>query len=170
MQQIAIQKANIEQFPIIQSLAEAIWHEHYVPIIGMAQVEYMLAKFYNTAAMITQQSEGQQFWLITENAAPIGFLGITPQGGDGSYFLNKFYILPTAQGKGIGQKVFDLIVSQYADLRNIRLQVNRKNYKPINFYFKLGFKIEKLAVFEIGEGYVMDDFIMRYKKKTNSPK
>jgi ribosomal protein S18 acetylase RimI-like enzyme len=48
--------------------------------------------------------------------------------------------------------------------QSIRLTVNRENYKAINFYFKLGFKIEKVADFDIGQGYVMNDFVMLWGK------
>jgi len=44
--------------------------------------------------------------------------------------------------------------------RPIRLQVNRKNYKAINFYFKNGFTIESVGDFDIGGGYYMNDFVM----------
>jgi RimJ/RimL family protein N-acetyltransferase len=47
----------------------------------------------------------------------------------------------------------------------IKLTVNRQNFKSINFYFKNGFKIEKVEDFDIGNGYWMNDFIM--VKKNN---
>jgi ribosomal protein S18 acetylase RimI-like enzyme len=42
----------------------------------------------------------------------------------------------------------------------MRLQVNRKNVKAINFYFKNGFVIEDAKDFDIGSGYFMKDFVM----------
>jgi hypothetical protein len=38
------------------------------------------------------------------------------------------------------------------------------NVASINFYFKNGFKIEKWADFEIGNGYEMNDYIMLWKQ------
>jgi ribosomal protein S18 acetylase RimI-like enzyme len=49
--------------------------------------------------------------------------------------------------------------------KTIRLTVNRQNFKSINFYFKLGFKIEKVADFDIGNGYFMNDFVMLWKAR-----
>ena len=46
----------------------------------------------------------------------------------------------------------------------LRLTVNRQNFKSINFYFKNGFKIEQVADFDIGNGYVMNDFVMVWRK------
>jgi ribosomal protein S18 acetylase RimI-like enzyme len=45
-------------------------------------------------------------------------------------------------------------------MHELRLQVNRQNYKAINFYFRNGFIIESIADFDIGDGYFMNDFIM----------
>jgi ribosomal protein S18 acetylase RimI-like enzyme len=41
------------------------------------------------------------------------------------------------------------------------LQVNKDN-KAVEFYKKVGFHIEKEALFDIGHGFVMDDYIMAY--------
>ena len=46
----------------------------------------------------------------------------------------------------------------------VRLTVNRKNFKAINFYFKQGFIIEEVKDFDIGNNYEMNDFIMLYKR------
>jgi ribosomal protein S18 acetylase RimI-like enzyme len=45
----------------------------------------------------------------------------------------------------------------------VRLNVNRQNYKSINFYFKLGFKIEKVVDIDLDKGYQMNDFIMLHR-------
>jgi hypothetical protein len=50
----------------------------------------------------------------------------------------------------------------------MRLTVNRQNYKSINFYFKIGFRIEKCADFPIGNGFVMNDFVMVWRKPTRT--
>jgi ribosomal protein S18 acetylase RimI-like enzyme len=61
---------------------------------------------------------------------------------------------------GIGAKVFEQILEFVKENKKISLQVNRKNFKSINFYFKQGFTIEYVKDFEIGNGYLMEDFIM----------
>jgi hypothetical protein len=40
------------------------------------------------------------------------------------------------------------------------------NYKSVNFYFRLGFIIEKTTDIDIGDGYFMNDFIMLYQPGT----
>jgi RimJ/RimL family protein N-acetyltransferase len=74
-------------------------------------------------------------------------------------------LLQTKQRKGSGTQAFHLILNQFPELTEIRLQVNRQNYQAINFYFKIGFVIDKVADFDIGDGYFMNDFIMKWEKK-----
>ena len=60
---------------------------------------------------------------------------------------------------------FLLLLDLFPDLNTMRLTVNRSNFKSINFYFKLGFIIEEVKDFDIGNNYFMNDFIMIYKRK-----
>jgi ribosomal protein S18 acetylase RimI-like enzyme len=55
----------------------------------------------------------------------------------------------------------EALFSPIGGLRSITLTVNRQNYKAINFYFKNGFTIDHIANFDIGKGYVMEDFVMK---------
>ncbi len=147
-------------YAAIQHLAKAIWQDHYVPMVGQAQVDYMLERFYTPEALAQQAAEGQQFWLVEQGEIVCGYVAVTER-EEGEYFLNKFYLSTHLQGKGLGEKVFNTLLGNYNSLKIMKLQVNINNYKTINFYFKVGFKIEKRFVLDIGDGFVMDDFIMK---------
>jgi ribosomal protein S18 acetylase RimI-like enzyme len=159
LQLVAASEENISS---IQALADVIWNDHYPDIIGQEQVDYMLNRFYSVGAMKEQMREGQQFFLVLFDGREIGFVAIENR-GEGSYFLNKFYISTMVQRGGIGHGVWALLRDLLPDMREMRLQVNRQNYKAINFYFKSGFVIERVADFDIGDGYFMNDFVMVYR-------
>jgi diamine N-acetyltransferase len=78
-------------------------------------------------------------------------------------FISKFYIDQDVAGKGTGTGAFLTLLDIYRPER-IRLTVNRQNIKAINFYFKNGFRIECVADFDIGHGFVMNDFVMVWQK------
>lgn len=143
----------------IQALAHEIWNDHYPAIIGQEQVDYMLNHMYAADSMLAQMQSGQQFFLVLDNENPIGFASVENK-GSGNYFLNKCYIKTSTQRSGVGSYVIHEILRNYPDCSELRLQVNRQNYKAINFYFKMGFVIEQVADFDIGDGYFMNDFIM----------
>ena len=74
------------------------------------------------------------------------------------------YVLPETQGKGIGRQMMDCIAQIALSNQNqtLHLTVNKKN-KATDFYLKYGFEITEEVVFDIGNGYVMDDYIMEKK-------
>lgn len=152
--------------PAIQQLAQRTWRAHYPDIIGAAQTEYMLGKFYSEEGLRQQMDEGQQFWLVQDSAAteggPLGFLAVSDQ-SEGRFFLHKFYLDNGRRGRGLGKIVFDLLLARCPSLREMRLTVNRQNFKSINFYFRIGFTIEQCVDIAIGAGYEMNDFRMLLK-------
>lgn len=151
--------------PLIREMAETIWWSHYPAIIGDEQVKFMLGKMYSLESLHSQIEEGKQlFYILVEDENPIGFIGIEPLDST-SAFIHKFYLLQTKQRKGSGTSAFQLVLNQFPEVKEIHLQVNRQNYQAINFYFKIGFVIEKVADFDIGDGYFMNDFIMKWNKK-----
>ena len=159
---IILNQATPADIPRIRELAHRIWRVHYPPIIGEQQVEYMLGLNYSLEALQCQmEAEGQIFWLVTEDEEVTGFVAVSDQ-GEGRYFIHKFYLDNEKRGRGLGRRVFEILVSKYLALREFRLTVNRQNYKSINFYFRIGFTIERCVDIPIGEGYVMNDFLMLF--------
>jgi RimJ/RimL family protein N-acetyltransferase len=124
----------------------------------------MLKNMYNTKSLLNQINEkGQQFYFIIFENETIGFISVTNE-KDGCWMLNKFYVLDKEAGKGIGTEILEEL-KKIIQPKKIRLTVNRNNFKSINFYFKNGFRIDSVAQFDIGEGYIMDDFIMVWEAK-----
>ena len=160
-----LRKALIADAPQIHALATSIWWKHYPAIIGEEQVKFMLGKMYALDALEHQITTGaQQFFLLLEDEQPVGFISYEEKHNDEG-FIHKFYILNDQQRKGLGAAALDLLLAEFSDADTIRLQLNRQNYQAINFYFKNGFIIEEVADFDIGEGYFMNDFILKWQRK-----
>ncbi len=154
---IKVDSSNLE---IVQNLAERIWKAHYPGIITDGQIDFMLKWFYSKAKLEQDLDDGYDFKLILFNQTYIGYLSVMRM-SDSELFISKFYIDPTSQSKGTGSKVLKLLIDSYPSVSDIKLAVNRKNFKSINFYFKNGFVIESVGDFDIGSGYYMSDFIMK---------
>lgn len=155
---VEITLASAEQLKEVADLAHQIWHQYYPDIIGIRQVDYMLNKFYHLDALIEQTKEGQEFYIIQNNSHNIGFVSVSKKEENG-LFINKLYVKESDKNKGIGSYVIHWLIQKYSP-HHLKLTVNRQNIKAINFYFKNGFKIQEIADFDIGNGYVMNDFIM----------
>lgn len=153
-------KAKETDLNIIADLAKVIWNDHYVPIIGKTQVDYMLANIYNLDSLKEQLNiKKHDFYLIQKENEDIGFLSVSSENKQ-DFFLHKFYIGNTDCNQGLGTYTFQLLI-QLLNPKSLKLTVNRQNFKSINFYFKNGFKIESVEDFDIGNGFQMNDFVMK---------
>src|SRR5678816_1259312 len=61
------------QFEVVAALAREIWDEYYVPLIGRAQVDYMVSKFQSSGAMAGQVREGYEYFLTERDGRSIGY-------------------------------------------------------------------------------------------------
>jgi len=157
--EISFRKATQDDIQTIYSLASAIWKKHYLPIITMEQIEYMLKNMYSPESLSVQMKEGQVFTIVMLGHQPVGYISLSTKDNE-NYFLHKFYIDVAEQAKGIGTQLLNKIISTLSGVQTIELTVNRKNYTAINFYFKNGFVIKEVADFDIGNGFFMNDFVM----------
>ena len=156
-------KAKTEDIPHISKLANTIWHQHYPSIISMEQINYMLNLMYSDKSLNEQMTvKRHDFYFIQQNNINFGFISVNKiEGSTDDYFIQKFYLDQTLAGKGSGTHAHNALI-KILNPSQMKLTVNRQNYKSINFYFKNGFKIESVADFDIGNGYVMNDFVMSW--------
>ena len=158
-----ITKVNTkEQIAATAHLAHKIWNQHYVPIIGQDQVDYMLANFQSEDAIAEQITSGYEYYLLNEEDQAIGYLGLRPNYPEGKIMISKIYVDSSTRKKGYGYKLLEF-TGKLALNRNIRhlwLTVNRHNSNTINWYLKRGFEIIEEKKFDIGNGFVMDDYVL----------
>jgi len=164
---IEITPANkSSDFILIEDLADVIWREHYIPIVGKPQIDYMLDKFQSAKAISKQiKNEGFEYFIMTYNKTPTGYIAFKKE--KEYLFLSKIYVLSAFRGKKIGKTAIKFIEEKAKtyQLKGIRLGVNIHNTNSIKAYEKLGFVIIDSFVTDIGNGFVMDDYIM---EKTNT--
>lgn len=155
---LTFKKATADDALLIYKLADKIWHEHYPDVISAEQIDFMLRTRYAPVLLVEKMRQGEQFYIAYNGNTAVAYGSIELIGEN--YFLHKFYVDVAAHRTGIGSAFFAYLQLQMAPGKPIKLQVNRQNYKAINFYFKKGFIIESTGDFDIGGGYFMNDFIM----------
>jgi O-acetyl-ADP-ribose deacetylase (regulator of RNase III)/GNAT superfamily N-acetyltransferase len=148
---------------ITADLASTIWNEHYVPIIGQEQVNYMVSVFQSTEAIENQIiKENYEYYILYHQSDPSGYIAIKPFGDE--LFLSKFYVLKPKRGTGLGKEGMKFIIKRARDLGagRITLTVNKYNINSIKAYEKMGFCNNGSVIADIGAGYIMDDYRMSY--------
>jgi ribosomal protein S18 acetylase RimI-like enzyme len=161
---LSIKKAGVEDISLIRELCIKIWPQTYASIISKEQIDYMLELMYSENSLIKQITEDNcRFIFVYDDERPVGFASFGPK-EPGIFKLHKIYILPDQQGKGTGRFVIDHIINtiKAENITAIQLQVNRRN-KAKDFYEKIGFSILYEFDFPIGNGYIMDDYLMEKK-------
>ena len=166
---IQITEATSQDYILIQQIAHQTWPDTFSDILSPAQIAYMLVMMYSMSALTEQMEEkGYTFLLAKEEDKYLGFAAYELNyQGLAKTKLHKIYILPKAQGKGLGKllitHVAEIAVQNQTEV--VSLNVNRNN-PAINFYEKLGFKKVMEENIPIGEGFYMEDFVMDKKLTT----
>ncbi|AWM14303.1 GNAT family N-acetyltransferase [Flavobacterium sp. NRK F10] len=155
-------KADSDHLEVIDDLACQIWPVAYKDILSSEQLQYMLNKFYAKEALSEQMKHNHVFYLAqNEEGKYVGFVSYEINCSPDRTKIHKIYVLPETQGTGVGKLLFEKVreLALEANQQAIYLNVNKYN-KAKDFYTKLGFKIVKDEVIDIGLGYVMDDYVM----------
>jgi GNAT superfamily N-acetyltransferase len=159
MEIIQISKSEVSR---IKEIAELTWPETFRDILSNEQIRYMLDWMYNLETLSSQIMNGHHFFILRENGKDLGFIGFEfnyPHENNSK--IHKIYVLPGYQGRGIGKKLINkaLIDSKCFGIKTLSLNVNRFN-KAVEFYLKEGFTITKEENIDIGNGFLMEDFVM----------
>lgn len=154
---------TIPEIPVLQQLAREIWEEHYIKIIGQNQIDYMLELFYSTEQIQSEIEKEISWEMLYLDNEPIGYLVCELQ--EEKVFLSKIYLKEKVRGKGLGKFLLDrsIEVAKTHFKKSVYLNVNKHNTNSIAFYERNGFQKVDEGVFNIGNGYVMDDFIYELK-------
>jgi len=147
----------------LAALAREIWYAHYPAIIGTAQIEYMLGQRYGPDVVREELRREGLWWsklMVGEEMA--GFASYFLTGAAGEMKIDKLYVHPRHQRRGYGGIMIEHIreVARARGCGRLVLAVNKHNSTAIAAYLKHGFHIAESVVKDIGDGFVMDDYVM----------
>lgn len=165
------ERVKPNEIEALSALATAIVKEHFDPIIGAAQNDYMIAKFQTPEAIREQIDAGSRYyWIRSDARVPakgalarrknVGFFAFYPDAGQTR--LSKLYVARDFRGAGLASAALGFIEKETRaeGLDAIVLNVNRDNLETIAIYRRLGFSILREEKNDIGGGFFMDDCVM----------
>ncbi len=158
--------AGPDDIESIKRIAFTTWPVAYAEILSQGQMDYMLEMMYSTAALTMQMAHKHNcFVLVIDEAVSTQALGFA------SYELayrqtdktklHKLYVLPDAQRRGAGGALVRAVagMAKRAAQTALTLNVNKFNNAK-GFYVRLGFAVVGEEDIDIGEGFLMQDFIL----------
>lgn len=144
----------------MSKMATDIVREHFEPLIGKEQNDYMLEMFQTEQAIKEQLKNGYEYFFVRDENRNLGFLAFYPR--EDAMYLSKFYLYKSERGKGYSHQMLEFVISNAKkwNLKGIELNVNRQN-SACYAYERLGFKILRSEKNSIGNGFYMDDYVYR---------
>lgn len=176
-----IEPAGENDTATIQRIAYATWPDTFGSILSESQIEYMLQRMYSTASILRQLDEGHRYHLLLvqdddpmypdggehytrlqgQRYRAVGYVSHEIDYLPGTTKIHKLYVLPGSQGKGYGRLLIERVErwARKEGQQRLRLDVNYQN-PAVAFYERLGFDKLGRHDTEIGNGYLMEDWVM----------
>ena len=168
MSEVLIKKAKEENLKTIHDMAQVVFRHTYKDILSPEQMEYMMDMMYSMSNLQLQLQEGHHYYIAYSTELPCGYVSVQHEGPDNDgvevFHLHKIYVMPEAQGKRVGLKLFETVVDHVKNAvpgqrARIELNVNKYN-KAVDFYKHLGMHVLLEEDFPIGNGFYKTDYIM----------
>jgi len=120
----------------------------------------MLQWMYSLDQLDADLKAGIRFDRLLCDDRLIGFAAYGAENGEMK--LHKLYLHPDFQGRGLGSQLLRHVEVEAREggFPALVLGVNKRNARAIAAYERNGFVIRASVINEIGEGFVMDDYIM----------
>lgn len=159
----SIKKIAKEDASIIHQLAQTIWPKAFEHILTEEQINYMMQLMYSVPILEAEIARGVEFYVFNVKGEDLGYTAIEKKDNE-SWKLHKIYLHEKLRGKGVGKfqlRSMEKIVTGYS-AQFLYLNVNRYN-KAVDFYKSQGYEVVGSEDIDIGNGFLMNDFVMRKK-------
>ena len=165
---VRIEKAGSGDLQKISDMAEVVFRHTYREILSPEQLDYMMDMMYSMPNLQKQIEEGHHYYIAYDEETSRGYVSVQHEGADNDgievFHLHKIYVMPDAQGMGIGMKLFNRAVEHAKEASSgkparIELNVNKFN-KSVEFYKHIGMRVLLEEDFPIGNGFYKTDYIM----------
>ncbi len=158
-----IRPATTEDIPLIRALAKTAFYATYRNLLSPEQVDYMFDWMYSADSLRRQMAEGHAYFIGAVDGIECAYLSVQQEAED-VFHLQKIYILPDYQSRGMGKELFNHALKHIKKLHpapcQMRLNVNRHNTRAIEFYTRMGMYELERGDFPIGRNFYMTDYIM----------
>lgn len=160
---VQISALTMSDVKTLAALARSVWQSAYAGIITPAQIDYMLEQRYNTPRLLAELETKGIWWdKATVDGQMVAFASTLLGAKASEMKVDKLYVDPQWQHCGLGGRLLahlaERALAQGCD--TLLLAVNKRNERAIAAYRKYGFSVRDAVCVDIGNDFVMDDFIM----------
>ena len=152
-----------ESLARVRAISDVIWPETFAEILSPEQIRYMMKMMYAPEVMERELADGHHFELVLVDGRDAGYIVCSAYAEPGTAKLHKVYLLSQYHGRGVGQRMLAHACDRCRALgfTSVLLAVNKRNVRAQKAYLRFGFVNEKAVKCDIGNGFFMDDYLMR---------
>ena len=166
---LPIRQCTIDDLSTLRKIACETFDETFREANAKETIDSYLADAFNEEKLTKElETDGSKFYFIYSANELAGYIKLNeaPAQSDvndpNSLEIERIYIKKDFKGLGLGKKLINFASGLAKESRKdyLWLGVWEKNHDAISFYTKMGFQIDGLHLFKMGNEY-QTDFIMK---------
>jgi len=137
---LIIRRALPHDLDAVRRVLVETWHATYDTTLGREKVDEITSSWHSRERL-ARDLEEQPCLLVAEREGRLIGTASARRGCEGGLILSRLYVLPEAQGEGVGARLLAAVVAAFPEATNVSLEVERMNARAIAFYTRAGFAV-----------------------------
>ncbi len=142
----------------IQGVLLATWLDTYRAFIPETDLRTYFAAVYSAGALAARMALPEvRVTLAEKQGRCVGVMITTAEPGEDRLAVNSLYVLPEAQGTGVGTRLLGEADARARreGLHSLWLGVMKQNVRSVAWYRRAGFRFEREEPFQMGRTSIM---------------
>jgi ribosomal protein S18 acetylase RimI-like enzyme len=141
VEMVTVQRANVEEVQEIKQVLSETWMDTYGSFLSQDTMQKVTTVWHNLELLASQVQNPEIFFGVAkdEGNTILGLVTARRQGDD-EVMIDRLYVSPQYQRKGIGTKLLEESIVSFPGTKRLLVEVEEQNKKGLSFYQKLGFK------------------------------
>lgn len=135
-----VRTAAERDLPFVRDILVETWHSTYDDIYGVAKVNEITFRWHTLERLEEMRHQPNSEFLVADNGDVVGGMAFASQ-AEKIIHLHQLYVHPSYHGGKTGLHLLIEIENSFMDAETIRLEVEEKNTRAVEFYKKYGFAI-----------------------------
>ncbi len=158
MNELVLRPAGPADCEAVQAVLLATWLDTYGAFIPEADLRAYFAAVYSTGALAARMALPEvRVTLAEKQGRCVGVMITTAEPAEDRLAVNSLYVLPEAQGSGVGTRLLGEADARarWEGLRVLWLGVMKQNVRSVAWYRRAGFRFEREEPFQMGRTSIM---------------
>lgn len=136
---VEIERAVVQDVLTIKEILRETWLDTYGSLLPKTAIETITSQWH-APELLTEQLQNPEIYFAVAREGGVVVGVITARKQDDVIVVNRLYVRPQYQRRGIGRQLLEASYRTFHDSQRVRLSVEAENRKGVAFYAKQGFR------------------------------